>query len=148
MNGLMTISTISDYRVLLEEVFEEFVQEYQLDHGGAWLEFDIENNAFCIFEAPKQLKVRFMFELYDFILDYPEEEFKKLSEQERKEELADALRGHFLHAVSELDIDDYFDEKWSPEFGRENYLRPSQYIKQLQEDKAYLIQIYHEIVGQ
>jgi len=85
MNGLMTISTISDYRVLLEEVFEEFVQEYQLDHGGAWIEFD---------------------------------------------------------------IDDYFDEKWSPEFGRENYLRPSQYIKQLQEDKAYLIQIYHEIVGQ
>ncbi|KLO73199.1 hypothetical protein [Enterococcus cecorum] len=104
MNGLMTISTISNYRVLLEEVFEEFVQEYQLDHGGAWIEFDIENNAFCIFEAPKQLKVRFMFELYDFILDYPEE-FKK-------------------------------------------YLRPSQYIKQLQEDKAYLIQIYHEIVGQ
>ncbi|MCJ0583734.1 hypothetical protein MMJ10_10710, partial [Enterococcus cecorum] len=50
--------------------------------------------------------------------------------------------------VSELDIDDYFDEKWSPEFGRENHLRPSQYIKQLQEDKAYLIQIYHEIVGQ
>ena len=44
MNGLMTISTISDYRVLLEEVFEEFVQEYQLDHGGAWLEFAIENN--------------------------------------------------------------------------------------------------------
>ena len=41
MNGLMTISTISNYRVLLEEVFEEFVQEYQLDHGGAWIEFVI-----------------------------------------------------------------------------------------------------------
>lgn len=79
MNGLMTISTISNYRVLLEEVFEEFIQEYQLDHGGAWIEFDIENNAFCIFEAPKQLKVRFMFELYDFILDYQKKNLKSLA---------------------------------------------------------------------
>ncbi|WP_171378591.1 hypothetical protein [Enterococcus cecorum] len=58
--------------------------------------------------------------------------------------MAEALRGHFLHAVLELDIDDYFDEKWSPEFGRENYLRPSQYIKKEALTRLWVLHLFQK----
>lgn len=39
--------------------------------------------------------------------------------------------------INEFDVDEYFNEIWSEAFGEHNQFTPSQFLKMLEEDKAY-----------
>ena len=105
----ITINLYQYYQGLLEEVYREFLDTYELDWGNIGIYFH-EQTAICVVNAPQHLQLSLEFELYAFILDYPIEELEKLGREEKKAELQDALCGHFIDAYSQLDIESYFDE--------------------------------------
>lgn len=149
MNALqertITMSLYQYYQGLLEEVYREFLDTYELDWGNIGIYFH-EKTATCVVNAPQHLQLSLEFELYAFILDYPIEELEKLGREEKKAELQDALCGHFIDAYSQLDIESYFDEIWCDKFGEFNHCKPTQFLKVLQEDKAHFQKVYQEII--
>lgn len=135
----ITINLYQYYQGLLEEVYREFLDTYELDWGNIGIYFH-EQTATCVVNAPQHLQLSLEFELYAFILDYPIEELEKLGREEKKTELHDAY--------SQLDIESYFDEVWCDKFGEFNHCKPTQFLKVLQEDKAHFQKIYQEIINE
>lgn len=101
----------------VKDIAQEFIDTYDLDQGNG--EIDIQDgDLYMEVEGTNNTTVQ---------VSLP-------ASRVTPEELAQALRA----AIDGLDVDDTFDELWSPEFGEHNGLTPSEFLKMLQEDKAEL----------
>lgn len=108
-----------------------FIEEHNLDFGNAetYTQF---NSLFVYVEAPNHWTV---------LLDEIE-----LSNVEHEEQLLTILEERFIEAVDRLDVDDYFNEVWSREFGLHNGFTPSSFLSGLQEDLSYFVEIRDNIL--
>ncbi|WP_241964986.1 hypothetical protein [Staphylococcus simulans] len=117
--GLDTSACIS---VDLIEVISEFNDDLGLTgiNSEVYKEGD---SIFSVIEAPNHTTLHIQLNI---------EELKN-----EKSGLRFYIFNEYEKHINEFDVDDYFNELWSQEFGEHNHFTPSQFLKILEEDKAY-----------
>ena len=137
------------YRGIFQDIYDEFIETYELDYNNACIEYG-DKNVTCIVEAPNHLTLSLQLKI-DEIVSETLNDFEEILEADEliaviKEDLLDELEGAFIKAVYELNIDDFFNEVWSYEFASHNHFKPSQFMEMLEEDNDYFEEVYRQII--
>lgn len=120
---------------------QRFIDRYNLAHGNS--EVDVcDDGVIIVVEAPRNttlsLDMRGDFDLFEALLN---EEDK----QERVTLIHDRIKGLFIEAVNDFDVDDEFDTLWSPGFSSHNNLSAREFINILSSDQAFFEEVSQEI---
>lgn len=145
----LTIEEKRFYLGIFQEIYEEFVETYELDYNNACLEYG-DRYVTCIVEAPNHLTLSLQINVNEVVSETLND-FEEIIETDElmaviKEDLLDELEGAFIKAVYELDSDDFFNEVWSYEFAEHNHFKPGQFMEMLEEDNEYFEEVYRQII--
>lgn len=106
----------------IEIKMDEFLNEFDLTHGNAEVIVGAKDITMSI-EAPQHTVISLYFNQKD--IERLEEDFDNTVKQKVAE------------AVGNFDVDEEFDELWSPAFRDHNNFRASQFIRLLESDKRF-----------
>ena len=120
---------------------QRFIDHHNLAHSNS--EVDVcDDGVIIVVEAPGNtilsLDMRDDFELFEALLN---EEDK----QKRVTLIHDRIKGLFIEAVNDFDVDDEFDELWSSDFSSHNNLSAREFIDILSSDQTFFEEVSQEI---
>lgn len=116
---------------------QRFIDHNVLAYGNS--EVDVyDDGVIIVVEAPRHtvlsLDMRGDFELFEALLN---EEDK----QERVTLIHDRIKGLFIEAVNDFDVDDEFDELWSSGFSSRNNFSAREFIDLLSNDQTFFEEV-------
>ncbi|MDQ7134595.1 hypothetical protein [Staphylococcus aureus] len=126
LNELIEQEQNSDTSACISVDLIEVISEFNDDLGLTGVNSEVYkegDSIFSVIEAPNHTTLHIQLNI---------EELKN-----EKSGLRFYIFNEYEKSINEFDIDDYFNELWSQEFGEHNHFTPSQFLRILEEDKAY-----------
>lgn len=116
---------------------QRFIDHHVLSYGNS--EVDVcDDGVIIIVEAPRHtvlsLDMRDDFELFEALLN----------EDDKSKQVTlihDRIKGLFIEAVNDFDVDDEFNALWSPDFSSHNNFSAREFISMLSNDQTFFEEV-------
>lgn len=114
-----------------EEIANEFLNDYELDHGNAEV-IEQDGDLYVSIEARRNTTLGFWMNK------------NEVEACESREEFVEYLKYMSKVVVNEFEVDEKFDEIWNVGFGKNNGFTAREFISLLDDDKEY----FERVVGE